>query len=89
VQFGVDADKTTISGNVQSYDLKADSGNAVVSAFCGTCGNPIYKTTSGMPNVYVFHAGSLDYPSLINPDMVVCSSSAQPWDFVNPDIKRQ
>jgi len=89
VQFAMDVEKTKLTGNVQSYALKADSGNEVTSAFCSRCGNPVYKTTSGMPDVYVFHAGTLDDPSLIDPLMVVCSGSAQPWDFVNPAIERR
>ena len=87
-QFGYEAEKTTIIGNVKSYSLTADSGHEVVSAFCGNCGNPVYKTTTRMPNVYVFHAGTLDSPELFNPKKVVFSSSAQPWDFVNPAIER-
>ena len=87
-QFGIKAEYTTIIGNVKSYSLEADSGNEVVSAFCGTCGNPVYKTTTRMPDVYVFHAGTLDNPELFDPKMVVFSDSAQPWDFVNPDIER-
>jgi len=82
VQFAVETDKTSIVGNVQTYKLKADSGNDVLSAFCGSCGNPIYKTTSGMPEMIVFHAATLDDPSLLQPQMVVNSDSAQPWDYI-------
>ena len=87
-QFAVEAKKTIIDGNVQSFKLKADSGNDVISTFCRTCGNPIYKTTSGMPDLLVFHAATLDNPSCLEPQMLVNSSSAQPWDYINPAIKR-
>ncbi len=88
-QFAVEANKTSINGGVQSYALKADSGNDVSSAFCGTCGNPIYKTTSMMPEMLFFHAATLNDPNIFEPQMVVCSESAQPWDHINPSIERK
>jgi len=89
VQFAVDSDKTTITGEVQSYALKADSGNDVTSAFCGQCGNPIYKTTSMMPDMLVFHVATLDNPADYKPQMVVNTDSAQPWDHIDPTIARK
>ena len=89
VQFAVDATSTKISGAVKFYALKTDSGNDVSSAFCGTCGNPIYKTTSMMPDTLVFHVSTLDNPALYKPQMVVYSDSAQPWDCIDPTIERK
>lgn len=89
VQFAVDANETTIEGKVSTYDLTSDAGNDVKSAFCGQCGNPIYKTTSMNPGMLVFHAATLDNPSLVSPQMVVHSSSAQPWDCIDPSIERK
>jgi len=88
-QFAVEIDKTNIKGNVQSFALKADSGNDVSSNFCGTCGNPIYKTTSMMPELLFFHAATLDKPSLFQPQMVAHADSAQPWDHIDPAINRE
>jgi len=88
-QFAIEANNTTITGNVQTYDLTSDQGNKVVSAFCGQCGNPMYKTTSMMPNLLFFHAATLDDPSLFEPQMVVFSESAQPWDHIDPAIERK
>ncbi len=87
-QFAIEAKNTTIKGNVKSYGLTADSGNDVIAAFCGTCGNPMYKTTSAMPGMLVFHAATLDNPALFEPQMLVNASSAQPWDSIDPTVKR-
>jgi len=87
-QFACEADSTSITGTVSTYALTSDAGNTVTSAFCGTCGNPMYKTTSMNPGLIVFHAATLDDPSQFKPQMVVYTSSAQPWDFINPSIKR-
>ncbi len=87
-QFVVESGKTTVSGNVQTYAMTSDQGNDVISAFCGKCGNPIYKTTSMMPDVMAFHAATLDDPSLFKPEVLVHSNSAQPWDYIDPELKR-
>jgi len=88
-QFAVQAAKTTINGTVQTHALKSDRGNDVVSAFCGNCGNPMYKTTSMMAEMIYFHAATLDSPGDFRPQMVVHSESAQPWDHIDPAIERQ
>jgi len=87
-QFAIEASKTTIEGTVSTYELSSDSGNTVKSAFCGNCGSPMYKTTSGMPDSLVFHAATLDDPSIFSPQMAVFASAAQPWDHIDPAIAR-
>ena len=88
-QFAIDANKTKITGDVNKYKLTSDSGNAVESAFCPNCGNPIYKTTSMMTDTFVFHASTLDDPSEFKPGMVVFSSSGQPWDHIDRTLERK
>lgn len=88
-QFAIDAIDTKIIGTVKTFLMTSDSGNDVMSAFCGNCGNPIYKTTSMMPDTYVFHAATLNDPNIFKPDFSVYSKSAQPWDFIDPNIERR
>jgi len=88
-QFGVESNTTKIVGCVQLYALTSGDGNDVKSAFCGTCGNPLYKTTSMMPDMLFFHAATLDDPSQYKPHMVVHTDTAQPWDHIDPSIQRQ
>jgi len=89
VQFAMSAQDTTLEGQLSSFEYKADSGNSVKSMFCGGCGNPIYKTTSMMPDMMVFHAATLDDPGVFKAQMVVHSSSAQPWDYIDPSLDRK
>ena len=42
-EFVVPEKHVSISGDLKQYEMKADDGNAVVSQFCPTCGNPILK----------------------------------------------
>jgi len=88
-QFAVDANSTTVKGAVGQYELTSDAGNAVTSAFCPVCGNPIFKTTSMMPDTLVFHASTLNDPSMFKPGAVVFSGSAQEWDYIDPAIERK
>jgi len=88
-QYAVDVADTSISGVVTTFDLTSDAGNSVKSAFCGICGNPVYKTTSMAPNLIMFHAATLDDPGSFQAQMVVCSEFGQAWDHIDPDIPRK
>lgn len=48
----------TVTGEPTHYALAADSGNAVESYFCPICGSPLYKTSSGHPDLIFFHASA-------------------------------
>ncbi|MBV8771832.1 MAG: GFA family protein [Deltaproteobacteria bacterium] len=39
-------------------------------AFCPTCGSPVYTTNSGMPDLFIVEAASLDDPARFAPQMV-------------------
>jgi len=88
-QFAVPVDVTSIEGEIKFYDQIADSGDTVSSGFCPTCGSPILKKTTKMPEVYFFHAGTMDDPSKFRPQVVVYEESKQPWDHVDPKIPRK
>ncbi|MDH3695326.1 MAG: GFA family protein [Gammaproteobacteria bacterium] len=88
-QFAVPVNDTTIEGEVSFYDQIADSGNTVSSGFCATCGSPMMKKTTKAPELYFFHAATMDDPSAFKPQVVVYEDSKQPWDYVDPDIPRK
>ena len=75
-----------ITGEVSTYQWRADSGNIVTNAFCPNCGSPVYGTSSGFPDMLTIRAASLDDPSHFQPQMVVFSKSAQPWDHIGGDL---
>jgi len=88
-QFAVDKRAVSISGETRSHSLKSDAGNQVISVFCVNCGNPVYKATSMMSETLMIHAATLDDPAQFKPQMLVNSSSAQPWDHIDPAIARK
>ncbi len=77
----------SVSGVLRFYDQNSDSGNVVSRGFCPVCGSPVLNKNSGYPDMRYIHVGSLDDPSMFKPDAVVCSESAQPWDFMDPALK--
>jgi len=87
-QFAVPTDTFELAGQPAEFGLTADSGNAVVSAFCPRCGNPLFKRSTGHPQWVFVHAATLDDPSAYAPQRIVWHASAQPWDRLEPDLPR-
>jgi hypothetical protein len=44
-------------------------------SFCQNGGSPLYKTSSGFPDLIFFHAATLDDPSQYRPQSVVWARS--------------
>lgn len=77
----------SISGDLTSYQMQSDKGNAVSSLFCPTCGNPIYKKSSGYPGLLFFHAATLDQPETFKPEKVFWHASGHAWDCVDSRLE--
>lgn len=86
-QFGLPQAGVRMTGEVSKFELVADSGNAVTSCFCPKCGSPIYKTTSGMPDLQFFHVGTLENPEAFSATRAVWTSQKLPWDQLDPAIQ--
>ena len=70
------------------YTVTGDSGNQVSRGFCPECGSPLFSRLSGMPDVVGVRVGSLDDPSRYHPTMDIFVTSAQPWDYMNPELPK-
>lgn len=81
-------DTLTIMGEVKYYDVKAESGNMMSRGFCPHCGTPLFGVSTSVPGVIGIRAGSLDDPSWYRPAMDFYTASAQPWDYMNPDLPK-
>lgn len=88
-QFALASTDVAVAGNIATYVMKADSGNAVTSAFCPTCGSPIYKQSNGYPQFLFFHAATLDDPATFAPQQSFWTSQKQPWDTIDDKLPRQ
>ena len=77
-----------ITGDVKYYDVKGDSGNLVSRGFCPTCGARLFGKPTVMPDLLVIMVGTLDDPSWFRPTMDFYTESAQPWDYMNPELAK-
>jgi hypothetical protein len=77
-----------IVGNVKYYDSKGDSGKRVSRGFCPTCGSRLFNIADILPDVIGITAGSITDSSWFRSEMDIYTSSAQPWDFMNPDLPK-
>ncbi len=76
-----------ITGEVKYHEVTGDSGNPIRRGFCANCGSRLFGFPSGVPFVGI-SAGSLDDPSWYRPAFDIYTSSAQPWDFMNPELAK-
>jgi len=77
-----------ITGEVKYYDVKGDSGNILSRGFCPTCGSRLFGKPAARSDVMGILAGSLDEPSSHRPAMDIYTASAQPWDYLNPELPK-
>ena len=86
--LAVPKDALKITGEPKYHDVKADSGNTISRGFCPECGSPLFTKLSARPDLVGIRAASLDDPSWHKPAMDIYTSSAQPWDYMNPDLPK-
>lgn len=87
-EIGIPAPTLKITGEVKYHEIKADSGNALSRGFCPECGARLFGKTSGMPDLAMIAAASLDDPTQYIPQLDIYVSSAQPWDHMNPALPK-
>lgn len=85
--FIVPQNAVTIMGEVKYYDVTGDSGNIISRGFCPNCGSRLFgKRATG--DLLSITAASLDDPSWFRPAMDIYTASAQPWDYMNPELPK-
>jgi hypothetical protein len=77
-----------MSGEPRYHAVLGKSGKPVERGFCARCGSQVSMRLERFPDVLGLHAGSLDDPSIYRPMMDVFTSSAQPWDHMDPAIQK-
>jgi hypothetical protein len=80
-------DAVAISGDVKYYNAIGNSGAMVGRGFCPNCGSRLFSKPPN-PELMGILAGSLDDPSEFQPEMDFYTASAQPWDYMNPDLPK-
>lgn len=80
-------DAVTITGDVKYYDVTGDSRSIVGRGFCPNCGSRLFSKPPILEFMGIM-AGSLDDPSWFQPEADLYTASAQPWDYLNPDLPK-
>ena len=78
----------SISGEVKYFVVKGESGQIVSRGFCTTCGSQLFSKAVILHDMLGIRAGTLDDPSQYVPRFDFFTSSAQPWDCMNPDLPK-
>jgi hypothetical protein len=74
-------------GDPKYHISTADGGSTVGRGFCAECGSPVVAKNSAYPG-FIIYASSLDDPSRHRPTMDIFTSSAQPWDHMDPALPK-
>ncbi len=77
-----------MTGTPKFHAVKADLGSTVSRGFCANCGSPVMSRTTGMPGVAIIYVGSLDDPSVFQPQMSVYSKRGHAWDKLDPAMPK-
>jgi hypothetical protein len=77
-----------VHGDPRYHRIIGNSGKAVERGFCPTCGSQVTLKLERFPDLLGLQAGSLDDPSIYRPAMDVFTSSAQPWDYLDPAVQK-
>ena len=79
---------TLAQGSPQYFALLAASGQMTRRAFCAECGSPLFGLPGSAPDLVTIRVGSLDDPSEFRPSQDIYTVSAQPWDYMNPELPK-
>ncbi|MBS1256104.1 MAG: Glutathione-dependent formaldehyde-activating enzyme [Deltaproteobacteria bacterium] len=68
-----------ISGEINSYQYTADSGNKKTKHFCKRCGSVVSGINTGRPGIKSIYVGILDDGSFVKPEFNVYTSRVLPY----------
>ena len=75
-------------GGAKYHSVRGDSGNTISRGFCAECGCPLFSKLPSMPHIMAIKVGSIDDASWYRPTMDIYTDSAQPWDYMNPAVRK-
>jgi hypothetical protein len=84
----VPKDTLKIIGDVKYYDATGDSGQTISRGFCPNCGSALFGKPAIQPDLISIRPGTLDDPSKFQPAIDIYTASAQPWDYMNPELPK-
>jgi hypothetical protein len=81
-------DTVTITGEVQYYESTGGSGQPIRRGFCPACGSQLFGRPSLRSGMLGVRAGTLDDPSVYQPQAEIFVGHAAPWDRMLDDTAK-
>jgi hypothetical protein len=76
------------AGDLGVYVSNADSGSVMRRNFCLACGTQLFSRSDRRPQLIVVRVGTLDDPSIGQPQVTIWTASAPAWARLDPDLPR-
>lgn len=77
-----------VSGNLNVYERKGESGKSVWRHFCPNCGTWVCTRVEMFPGIIGVLAGTLNEVSRYQPQIDIFTDSAACWDVMNPSLPK-
>jgi hypothetical protein len=77
--MGVPKVSFSVNGDTTSYTVR-QSGRKSVRHFCPTCGSLLFGTAEVSPEAISIYVGTLDEPSVFQPETVLFKRDRHHWD---------
>jgi hypothetical protein len=75
------------AGEPRYHASETDNGRILERGFCPECGSILFARPY-KPEIMLIVASSLDDPSVYEPELELWTSTAQPWDVLNPKLRQ-
>src|SRR5579862_5779019 len=78
--MGMPKSSFTAQGETRTYAVRHASGRSSIRHFCPTCGSLLFGTTEILPEAVSIYVGTLDDPSVFQPEAVMFKRDRHDWD---------
>jgi hypothetical protein len=78
--MGMPKSSFTVRGETKSYTLRHGDGRSSIRYFCPKCGSLLFGTAETAPDAISIYVGTLDEPSVFQPEAVMFKRDRHNWD---------
>jgi hypothetical protein len=84
--LGMRREAVTVTGETRAYASTGDSGMPLTRNFCPKCGSMLFSEPTVLPGMMNITAGTLDDPSVFQPQLAIYVRSRPDWDRLAGDL---
>ena len=79
--MGMPKSQFKVYGETRSYAVRGISGLNAIRHFCPSCGSLLFGTPEAVPHAVIICVGTLDEPSVFQPQAVMFKRDRHAWDL--------